>query len=67
MKESRTWRQVRDLIAPGMRTSLGCLCSQLFSECLLEPKRAYGDESDRDSSLLAWRARNLLELTVWSL
>jgi hypothetical protein len=45
---------------------LGCLCSQLFSEYLLL-KRAYGDESDRDSSLLAWRARNLLELTVWSL
>jgi hypothetical protein len=45
---------------------LGCLCSQLFSEYLLL-KRAYGDERNRDSSLLAWRARNLLELTVWSL
>ena len=30
---------------------LGCLCSQLFSEYLLL-KRAYGDESDTDSSLL---------------
>ena len=44
----------------------GCLCSQLFSEYLLL-KRADGDESDRDSSLLAWRGRNLLELTAWSL
>jgi len=45
---------------------LGCLCSRLFSEYLLL-RRAYGDESERDSSLLAWPARNLLELTVWSL
>jgi len=45
---------------------LGCLCSRLFSEYLLL-KRAYGDERERDSFLLAWPARNLLELTVWSL
>lgn len=30
-------------------------------------KRGYADERDRESSLLAWRARNLLELSVWSL
>jgi hypothetical protein len=45
---------------------LGCLCSQTFSEYLLL-KRAYADERNRDSSLLAWRARTLLELSVWSL
>ncbi len=45
---------------------LGCLCSQIFSE-YLALKRAYADERDRDSSLVAWRARNLLELSVWCL
>jgi hypothetical protein len=45
---------------------LGGLCSQIFSEYLVL-KRAYADERERESSLLAWRARNLLELSVWSL
>jgi hypothetical protein len=45
---------------------LGCLCAQIFSE-YLALKRAYADERERESSLLAWRARNLLELSVWSL
>ena len=43
----------------------GSLCSQAFSE-YLSLKRSYGEKRD-DSSLLAWRARNLLELSVWCL
>lgn len=44
----------------------GSLCYQVFSEyCLLE--NAYAEKRDRDASLLAWRARNLLELSVWSM
>ena len=45
---------------------LGSLCFQMFSEYLLM-KRSYEEERDADSSLLAWRARNLLELSVWSI
>ncbi len=45
---------------------LGCLCAQIFSE-YLALKRAYVDGRERESSPLAWRARNLLELSVWSL
>lgn len=41
---------------------LGSLCFQVFSE-YLSLKREY--EEKRDESLLAWRARNLLELSVW--
>ena len=44
---------------------LGCLCFQIFSEYLLL-KRAHEEGREGDSSLLAWRARNLLELSVWS-
>jgi hypothetical protein len=29
-------------------------------------KRAYQDEREKSSALLAWRARNLLELSVWA-
>jgi hypothetical protein len=39
------------------------LCESVFSEYLLL-KRAYED-SRPEASLLAWRARNLLELSVW--
>ena len=42
------------------------LCSQVFSEYLLL-KRAYQEGSARDASVLAWRARNLLELSVWAM
>ena len=42
------------------------LCSQVFSEYLLL-KRAYEEGAARDVSVLAWRARNLLELWVWSM
>lgn len=42
-----------------------CLCSQIFSEYLLL-KRAHGAKENGDAPLLAWRARNLLELSVWS-
>jgi hypothetical protein len=41
------------------------LCAQLFSEYLLL-KRAYEEKRD-GAPLLAWRARNLLELSVWCL
>jgi hypothetical protein len=42
----------------------GSLCSQVFSE-YLSLKSAF--EQKLDASLLAWRARNLLELSAWSL
>ncbi len=44
----------------------GSLCFKVFSEYLLL-KRAYAEKGDGDGSLLAWRARNLLELSVWSM
>jgi hypothetical protein len=42
----------------------GALCYQVFSEYHLM-EHAYGEER-QNASLLAWRARNLLELSVWS-
>ena len=42
------------------------LCAQVFSEYLLL-KRAHQDREIEGASLLAWRARNLLELSVWCL
>jgi hypothetical protein len=45
---------------------LASLCEKVFSEYLLL-KHSY-EEPKRDSvALLAWRARNLLELSVWSI
>jgi hypothetical protein len=41
------------------------LCAQVFSE-YLSLKHSYEGKSDV-TSLLAWRARNLLELSMWSL
>jgi hypothetical protein len=41
----------------------GSLCFQIFSE-YLALKRAYEEKRDK-TALLAWRARNLLELSVW--
>jgi hypothetical protein len=41
------------------------LCSQNFSE-YLSLNRAYESKQIDDVSLLAWRARNLVELCVWS-
>jgi uncharacterized protein DUF5677 len=43
----------------------GSLCFQIFSE-YLSLKRAHGEKRD-EVSLVAWRARNLLELSVWCL
>lgn len=43
----------------------GSLCSQNFSE-YLSLKRAYENKQNDDVALLAWRARNLLELSIWS-
>jgi hypothetical protein len=42
------------------------LCFQICSE-YLSLKRAYEEKRDNKTSLLAWRARNLLELSVWCL
>ena len=44
----------------------GGLCFQVFSE-YLSLTRAHENKREGDSSLLAWRARNLLELSVWSI
>lgn len=43
----------------------GSLCSQIFSQYLFL-KLNYEEKQDK-TSLLAWRARNLLELSVWSI
>ena len=42
----------------------GALCSHNFSEYMLL-KKAYENRQRDDVPLLAWRARNLLELSVW--
>jgi len=41
------------------------LCSKVFSEYLLL-KQAYEEGNAKDVSLLAWRARNLMELSIWA-
>ena len=41
------------------------LCFQVFSE-YSAIERAYAENRERDVSLIAWRARNLLELSVWA-
>jgi hypothetical protein len=46
--------------------TLASLCFRNFSE-YLSLKRAYEDKQNGDVALLAWRARNLLELSVWSI
>jgi hypothetical protein len=43
---------------------LGAFCFKVFSEYLLL-KSDYERKQADDASLLAWRARNLLELSVW--
>ena len=43
----------------------GALCFQVFSE-YSQLKNVYDENRERDVSLLAWRARNLVELFVWS-
>jgi hypothetical protein len=45
---------------------IGGLCFCVFSE-YLSLRYAYEDNRARGPSLLAWRARNLLELSVWSI
>jgi len=45
----------------------GRLVSRTLMSEYLQLKRAYEEKQGRGSSLLAWRARNLLELSVWSL
>ncbi len=53
-KDNEWWVQV-----------IACLFSQVFSEYLLL-KRGYEEQKNDSAALLAWRARNLLELSVWS-
>lgn len=43
----------------------GGLCFQVLSE-YSAIERAYTDNRKRDVSMIAWRARNLLELSVWA-
>ena len=43
---------------------IASLCFHVFSEYLLL-KYAYEKSPEENSSILAWRARNLLELSVW--
>ncbi|MGA9825022.1 MAG: hypothetical protein WBQ53_09355 [Methylocystis sp.] len=45
--------------------TFGSLCYQVLSEYYLL-KDAYDEKRNNDASLLAWRARNILELSVWS-
>ncbi|HEY1760890.1 MAG TPA: DUF5677 domain-containing protein [Bryobacteraceae bacterium] len=45
---------------------LGSLCSKVFAEYTLM-SRAYAEKEKWDPALFAWRARNLLELLVWSM
>lgn len=44
---------------------IAALCAQNFSE-YIALKKAY-EETGSEPSLLAWRARNLLEISVWSI
>jgi hypothetical protein len=74
IKESGRWAAMNEKIAclaknPGDGNAwqvqlLGALCFQVFSE-YRRLQDARGAERT-DPSLLAWRARNLLELSVWS-
>jgi hypothetical protein len=73
IKTSGRWkainaRIVRMAAKPGPGNAwyvqvFGSLCSQLFAE-YIHLEKAYGDQR-RDPSLIAWRARTLLELSVW--
>ncbi len=47
--------------------ALAGLCSHAFSEYLWLKKAYERNDPADDASLLAWRARNLLELCVWSI
>lgn len=76
IRTSGRWEKVNEAIErlagnPGKDNGwyvqvIGGLCFCVFSE-YLSLKRAYEERRARDCSLLAWRARNLLELSVWSL
>jgi hypothetical protein len=44
---------------------IAALCNKNFSE-YFALKKAYEDQPESEPSLLAWRARNLLEVSVWS-
>ena len=75
IQESGRWTAVNEAIErlaanPGADNDwwvkvFGSLCAEMFSE-YLALKRAYEEERDK-TALLAWRARNLLGLSVWCL
>jgi hypothetical protein len=74
IKESGRWAAMNEKIAclaknPGVGNEwraqlLGSLCFQVFSEYRRLQDACAAERTD--PSLLAWRARNLLELSVWS-
>jgi hypothetical protein len=76
LRTSGRWAAVNAKIerlyeSPGVGTewyvqTFGALLSQVFSE-YLSLERTYEANRDWDISSLAWHARNLLELCVWSL
>lgn len=75
IRESGRWKALNERIkqmaskpSPGDEWYVqvfGQLCYQILLE-YSSLKRAYDDRQNGDSSLLAWRARNLLELSVWA-
>jgi hypothetical protein len=76
IKTSGRWAAVNEEIKrlaanPGPDNSwyvrlFSSLCYNVFSEYLLI-KKAHANKQRGDAPLLAWRARNLLELLVWSM
>jgi hypothetical protein len=75
IKESGRWTALNERITkmaanPGLGNEwyvqlFGQLCYQVLSE-YSSLKRVYDEKQNRDASLLAWRSRNLLELSVWA-
>lgn len=75
IKESGRWAELNGRMAqmaaePGAGNEwyvqlLGQLCYQVLSE-YSSLKRAYDEQTNGDAALIAWRARNLLELSVWA-
>ncbi len=75
IKESGRWTALNERIfqmadKPGAGNEwyvqlFGQLCYQVLSE-YNSLKHTYDEKQNGDASLLAWRARNLLELSVWA-
>lgn len=76
IKKSGRWAAMND-VTKRLATSMepednwrlivfSSLCYKVFSE-YLHLEAAYAEKQRGDVSLLAWRARNLLELSIWSI